>query len=295
MVCKGSGLFKDAPNLSSPAGLCVLSGVGIMLVGVVLASLAGFGRDRELRKLQQPSGSFFVGLIMTVIAGVLSAGIMLAFVYSQGPIVARVSILEPGATLELAVTDNKPLTGSYPVSPEGEIALKGLGTIHVADMSAKAAADKIAAMLHLSQQPEKDAKVRVETTNILAVFPVWAVGLLGGALINILYPIYLMTKNKSWGLLTTNWKEFGLSVIVGIQFCVAVVLVGKGMVLLGVLGASVGAGIQQAMQMVGGQGLGFISGEWRGVHGQPRLQMYLAIAVLIVATIVMACANSLAN
>ena len=35
---------------------------------------------------------------------------------------------------------------------------------------------------------------------------------------------------------------------------------GKGMLLLGVLGASVGFGIQQAMQMTGTQLLGFISG-----------------------------------
>ena len=160
-------------------------------------------------------------------------------------------------------------------------------------MSAKAAADKVAGILNLSQQPEADAKVQAETANILAVFPVWAVALLGGALINIIYPVYLLTKNKSWGVLTTNWPEVGLSVLMGIQFCVAVVLAGKGMVLLGILGASVGAGIQQAMQMVGGQGVGFISGEWRGVGGTPRGWMYLAIAALIVATIIMAFANTL--
>ena len=162
-------------------------------------------------------------------------------------------------------------------------------------MSAKAAADKIAGVLGLSQQPEADAKVRVETGNILAVFPVWAVALFGGALVNLAYPAYLMTKNKSWGVLATNWPEVGLSIIMGVQFCVAVVLAGKGMLLLGVLGASVGAGIQQAMQMVGGQGLGFISGEWRGVHGKPRRQMYFAIALLIVATIIMAYANTIDN
>jgi hypothetical protein len=57
MIFKGSGLFKDAPDLTSPTGLTVLGGVGAMLIGVVLASLAGFGRDRELTKLQQTSGS----------------------------------------------------------------------------------------------------------------------------------------------------------------------------------------------------------------------------------------------
>ena len=45
----------------------------------------------------------------------------------------------------------------------------------------------------------------------------------------------------------------------------ALTLPGKGMLMLGALGAAIGGGIQQAMQMVGGQGTGFISGEWRGV------------------------------
>jgi hypothetical protein len=42
------------------------------------------------------------------------------------------------------------------------------------------------------------------------------------------------------------------------------------------------------MQMVGGQGTGFISGEWRGVHGKPRWQMYCSIALLIIAAFIMA-------
>ena len=47
--------------------------------------------------------------------------------------------------------------------------------------------------------------------------------------------------------------------------------------------------------MTGTQLLGFVSGEWRGVHGRPRRQMYLAIAILIVAAVVMAYGNTLAK
>ena len=47
--------------------------------------------------------------------------------------------------------------------------------------------------------------------------------------------------------------------------------------------------------MLGGQGLGFISGEWKGVFGKPRHQMYAAIAVLIMAAIIMAYGVSLAK
>jgi hypothetical protein len=243
MIVKGSGLFSAAPNLTSAAGRAVLVGVGIMLVGVLCAALAGFGRDRALSRQpeqdsgkqdsegqpndQRPSGSFLGGLIMVVVAGALSAGISFAFVYSQGPIVSA--------------------------------------------MKAQGAGE------------------------IPANFAVWAVGLLGGALINVTYPAYLMTRNSSWNVLLESWKELALAVIMGFNFILGVAIMGKGMLLLGPLGASVGFGVQQATQMLGSQSVGFASGEWRGIVGKPRRQMYLAIAILIAAALVMAYGNTLAK
>jgi hypothetical protein len=241
MIVKGSGLFRDAPNLISTAGKAVLVGVAIMLCGVVVAAFAGFGRDRALkiRALQNKglpndgsgnddpgrSGSFLGGLIMVIVAGALSAGISFAFVYSQGPIVS---------------------------------AMKANGA-----------------------------------REIPANFAVWAFGLLGGALINVTYPAYLMTRNSSWHILFESWKELGLAVFIGFNFILGVALMGQGMLFLGPLGASVGFGVQQATQMLGSQGVGFASGEWRGITGKPRNQMYFAIAILIAAALVMAYGNNL--
>ena len=227
MIVKGSGLFQDAANITSPAGLTVMAAVGVMLVGVSLAALAGFGRDQVLRKTEQRSGSFITGLIMTVVAGICSCGMSLSFVYGQGPIVAA--------------------------------------------MKAQGAGD------------------------LPATFAVWAVGLLGGSAINIIYPAYLLTKKRSWGVLATSWRQVVLACIIGANMAISIVLMGSGMLLVGALGASVGFGIQQASQMLGNQGLGFISGEWKGVLGKPRRQMYLAIAVLIVAALIMAYGNTLAK
>jgi hypothetical protein len=227
MIVKGSGLFSEAPSLGSAAGRMVLFGVAVMLVGVVVAALAGFGRDRILRKSDQPGagGSFLGGLIMVIVAGVLSAGISFAFVYSQGPIVS---------------------------------AMKSHGA-----------------------------------GEIPANFAVWAMGLLGGALINVTYPAYLLTKHHSWNVLLESWKELVLAVGIGFNFIAGVAIMGKGMLLLGPLGASVGFGVQQAMQMLGSQGVGFASGEWRSIIGTPRYQMYAAIAILIAAAVVMAYSNTL--
>lgn len=291
MIFKATGSFRDAPDLTSKAGLIVLSGVGVMLIGVVLASLAGFGRDRELKKLQQPSGSFLGGLIMCVIAGIASAGLWLAFDYSQGPIVSRVSMIEAGGAIKLTVADNKTLSGRHVVAPDGTISLGDVGTVEIAGVNAKTAADRIADKLGLSHQPDVNPQVNVETFNVLAVFPVWAMGALSGILLNLFYPAYLMTKKNSWGVLAASWKEVGLSVFMGLETCLAWALPGKGMILLGAFGASVGFGIQQAMQMTGAQAVGFIGGEWRGIQGKPRWQMYCAIAALIIASIIMAMGN----
>jgi hypothetical protein len=144
-----------------------------------------------------------------------------------------------------------------------------------------------------SQGPIVSAMKANGAGEIPANFAVWAVGLLGGALINVTYPAYLMTKHSSWNVLFESWKELALAILMGINFIIGVAVMGKGMLLLGPLGASVGFGVQQAMQMLGSQGVGFASGEWRGIIGRPRNQMYLAIAILIAAAVVMAYGNTL--
>ena len=44
---------------------------------------------------------------------------------------------------------------------------------------------------------------------------------------------------------------------------------------------------------MGAQAVGFLSGEWRGVSGRPRQQIYWAIAVLVVSMMILALGNSL--
>jgi L-rhamnose-H+ transport protein len=120
---------------------------------------------------------------------------------------------------------------------------------------------------------------------------VWAVALLGAAVPNICYPMVLMTRNRNWSVLAAYPREIALALIYGLLFFVPSALLGQGMLLLGSLGASLGWGLVQGTLILGGQMLGFASGEWRGVLGKPRLQIYLAIVVLIVAMVVMALAQ----
>ena len=127
-----------------------------------------------------------------------------------------------------------------------------------------------------------------------AAIAVWTLGMLLGALINVVYPAFIMSKNKSWHLLKESPNELGLSLIVGFNLFLAFALWFQGMLLLGPLGGSVGFGIYFALQILAAQGLGWISGEWKGVRGKPVMQMFTAVAVLVVAAGIMAYASTLA-
>jgi len=231
MIFKGTGLFSSAPNIFSKAGIVIMLGLFVIIIGVVLVSIAGFGREKilmnknNLNKKRQASGGFLRGLILIILAGILSSGLSLAFVYSQGPIIEAAK--QQGA---------------------GEI-----------------------------------------TAN----FTVWALGILGGALVNILYAAYLMTNKKTWHLLFIRKAEIIFGAIAGLQFIFSIILLGRGMVLLGILGASIGFGIQQSMQVVGNQMVGFLGGEWKGVNGKPRKILYAAIVVILTAVIIFSFSNTM--
>jgi L-rhamnose-H+ transport protein len=234
MVLRASGQFADSPSLFSSAGLMVLAGLAVLVIGIFFASLAGFSREKAFKQAadqaETPSdggGSFAVGLVMVVTAGILSAGWGLAFAYGQGPIIAV--------------------------------------------MKAHGAAD------------------------ISASIAVWALALSGAAAVNVLYPLWLLRKNRNWDVFQSHPAEFCLALAYGALFFLPSVLLGQGMLQLGVLGASVGFGVVQGTLIIGGQLLGFLSGEWRGAPDRSRHYIYIAILVLILSVVLLASANAIRN
>jgi hypothetical protein len=301
LVFKGPGQFQESADLTSAAGLTVMAGVGVMLVGVVLAALAGLGRHQQLKKIvadtKEPprtSGRITVGLLMAALSGVLSAGLAMSSVYSQGPVIANLSLVYPNSKIAVNVPGHKELSQECDVDSSGNIQIKGVGAIKVGQLKAAPAARLVSERLAaagLAGNPE----VRIVTGSIPAVFGVTAVGIIGGLLVNLGFAVYLLNRNKSWHLFFQSPRDFLLAVTISANSVFAIVLQVKGMLWLGALGASVGFGIQQAMQMTGCQGVGFVSGEWRGVRGKPRSQMYLAVGVLIIAAGIMVIGKKLGS
>lgn len=231
MILKGSGVFGNAADLISKPGILILVGIFIIIFGIILISISGIEREKILNtgnnavKSGQSSGKFINGLALTVLAGILSCGLSLAFVYSQGPIVEAVK-------------------------------LQGV-------------------------------------SDVAASITVWALGIFAGALVNLLYAVYVMTRKGTWNLLFSRKDELISGSLLGLQFFIAIVLMGRGMVFLGAMGASVGFGIQQSMQVVGSQLVGFVGGEWKGVNGKHRRKMYWGLIIILIAVFVFSYSNTI--
>jgi hypothetical protein len=296
LVFKGSGLFQDAPSLGSPAGLTILGSVVLMVVGVVLTALAGFGRERQQHKIKPTSGGFAGGLVMMVISGLLVGGMNFAFVYSQDSILGNLSLIRPGDSISVVVdADNvKRINGTYAVDAQGAVVLPGLGRLPLEGASAWHAARQIERRCAATQAAES-VRAHVETGSIPAAFGASVIPLFGGTVVACGYCVFLMFKNKSWPVLMSGGWDVLLVIIMGITNSVSFLLWGKGTLMLGAIGASIGWGISQATKVVGSVGLAYVSGEWHGVQGKPLIQMRVAVIILITAAIIMAYGKALSN
>jgi len=128
---------------------------------------------------------------------------------------------------------------------------------------------------------------------VAANMGVWAVTLLGGALPNLAYPVWLLVRERSWGIFAEAPREILLSLLIGLIFFMALLFMGTGMKQMGALGASVGFGVYQAMQLAASQAVGIFSGEWRGIVGKPWFQMVASVGLILVAVAIFAVANVL--
>jgi hypothetical protein len=289
LVFKGSGLFQEAPALNSNAGLTILASVVLMIVGVVLAARAGFGREQQQKKFTKTTGSFAGGLLMMVISGLLVGCMNFSFVYSQDSILGNLSPIQPGDSISVTVVadDAEQIKGVYAVDAQRAVTLPRLGRLPLQGGSAWHAARQIERH-YTATQAAKLVRAHVETGSIPAAFAACVIPLFGGVVVACGYPIFLLFRNRSWALFLHGGRDVLLVVLMGCTGALSIFLWGKGTLMLGAIGASIGWGISQATKVVGSMGLAYVSGEWRGVSGKPLLQMRLAAVILIVATLIMA-------
>ena len=115
-----------------------------------------------------------------------------------------------------------------------------------------------------------------------AVAAVWAATLPGGAAVNALFPLWLMSRRRN-GAVLLSVRDFCLCVVRAALFVGFLVCMGAGMRKMGSLGASLGFGLYQGFQIVSAQGVGTVAGEWRGVPHRIRLRMVGSVILLLAA------------
>ena len=132
-----------------------------------------------------------------------------------------------------------------------------------------------------SQGPMMSSLTVAGASDSGAIAAVWAATLPGGAVVNLVYPLLLVLKRHNWKCFL-DLNDFLLCMVRSALFVILILCMGNGMRCLGGLGASLGFGIYQGIQVVSSQSVGIISGEWHGVSRQPKISMIAAVVLILI-------------
>jgi L-rhamnose-H+ transport protein len=121
-----------------------------------------------------------------------------------------------------------------------------------------------------------------------ATFAVWPAALAGGFLPNAAYSLYLLGKNRTWKRFVRWWPDVWFATLMGALWMGAVALYGVASNRIGTLGTSVGWALYQIFMILTANLSGAIAGEWRGSKKDVLQVLGVGLALLVLATIVLA-------
>lgn len=137
-----------------------------------------------------------------------------------------------------------------------------------------------------------DRAIQMGVPPTRAGYAIWPVGLLGGLIPNLLYSVFLLCKNRTWGAFQGPWMaEAGLAALMGLFWMGAMAIYGVASVYLGVLGTSVGWGLFQIFNIMAANTSGVLTGEWRKAPPGALRTLYAGLALLAIATVILAASN----
>ena len=124
-----------------------------------------------------------------------------------------------------------------------------------------------------------------------AAYAVWPVGLAGGFVPNIVYSIYLLSKNRSWGNFRHRRPETWLAGLMGVLWMGAVAIYGMATAFLGALGTSVGWALFQIFMIMAANLSGVVTGEWRAAGRRTLNLLWAGLFLLVIATALISMGN----
>jgi|SRR5437773_1975971 len=127
----------------------------------------------------------------------------------------------------------------------------------------------------------------------LALNVIWAIAMSAGAFVNAMYCSYLISKERSWNLMSRPSFDYVIGLLMGLLGPVGLLLYGVGSSRMGELAAVVGWPILSSMGILSANFWGAITGEWSGTGRRPLCIMGIAIIVLIVAMFILGWSSTL--
>jgi L-rhamnose-H+ transport protein len=152
-------------------------------------------------------------------------------------------------------------------------------------------------MLNFSFVFGDEIRVRALATgasSAMAANPIWSLTVTGGFLSNLIYCVYLLNKNKSWGVYsergTSNyWLLGGL---MGLLWYGGTVAYGMGAASLGKLGGIVGWPVFMTLDIIVGIFWGAVSGEWKQASRRAVAYCWAGVGVLVLAIVLISIGNA---
>jgi L-rhamnose-H+ transport protein len=134
--------------------------------------------------------------------------------------------------------------------------------------------------------------VRQGTSRQAAGYAVWPVGLLGGLVPNLTYCFWLLGRNRTWKHFRGPWRpDVWFGCLMAVFWMGACDVYGVSSVYLGALGTSVGWALFQIFMIMTANLSGVLTGEWKGAPAPARRGLWAGLALLAVATALIAAGN----
>jgi L-rhamnose-H+ transport protein len=138
-------------------------------------------------------------------------------------------------------------------------------------------------------QPIANEAVRFGNSREASGYAVWPVALTGGLIPNLAYSWYLLNRNRTW----VRFREGSTmdpfpGAAMAILWMGAFAVYGVSAVYLGDLGTSVGWALFQIFMIMTANLAGVFTGEWRAASKQARSLLWIGLALLALATTVVA-------
>jgi len=263
--------FLGQSDAGSTGGMIVILGILVCIGGVAVNGFAGVQREKSQGGGESNEGSgkkkgILAGLLVCVLAGVLSSGLNVAFfVGGQAEWVGGETdiatykakqIAEVNTSTEIAAADK-----SKKITDINEAKVQGIGTI---------------------------SRIKYKNATWQSDLSTWTLVFLGGFLSSVGFSVFKLCKNKTW----SGFKNAGSSknlifaLVMAIGHFLCIFFYGLGATALGDLGTSVAFAIFQASSVIIGISLGFFTGEWKGASEASKRWLYIGLSVLILGIVV---------